>query len=70
MARFFGMQLFVLGTVVRPIVEAFVGCQLDPIDEFDVGALVDLGGVAGGKVGNEKTHRSAGLGRQRLPSRR
>ncbi len=55
-----------LGTVVGAVVVAFVGGELDAIDEFDVGALVDLVGVAGGEIGDEKTDGAARFRRERL----
>jgi hypothetical protein len=56
----------VLGVVVRPIVTAFIASQLDAINELDVGALVNLFGVAGRMVGNVKAEWSAGANRQGL----
>ena len=55
-----------LRAVVGPVVEAFFGSELDPIDELDVGTFVDFGSVAGGEIGNEKTDRPAGVGREWL----
>src|SRR5262245_16091166 len=49
-----------------PVVRALLGCGLDAVYEFDVGALVDLGGVAGCEVGNEEADGAAGLHGQRL----
>jgi hypothetical protein len=56
----------VLDAVVGAVVEAFVRCQLDAVDEFDVGAFVDLVGVAGGEVGDEKAEGAAGCGEEGL----
>lgn len=63
---FFGVEGFVLGTVVGAVVEALFGGEFEAIDEFDVGALVDLVSVAGGKVGDEKAEGAAGFGGEGL----
>jgi hypothetical protein len=39
------------------VVVAPVAAEFEPVDELDVGALVDLGGVASRVVGNEEPKR-------------
>src|SRR6478609_10385410 len=60
------MEFFMCGAVVRAVVKSLFRCQFDPIDEFHVGAFVNLGGVASRKVGDEEPHRPTRLCRQRL----
>ena len=53
------MQFRMFGVVFGAIVEAAVPCQLDAIDELDVGALIDLGRMTRSEVGDQKAKRPA-----------
>jgi hypothetical protein len=60
------MQRFVFHVVGWAIIETFRGGQFDVVDEFDIGAFVDLGGMTGGEVGDQQPKRSALCTSQRL----
>lgn len=50
--------------VVRPVVAPFARRELDSIDEFDVGAVVELVSVTGGGVFDQKPDGASTAGRQ------
>ena len=58
------MQGFVLGLVVRSIVQALFRRQFDTVNEFDIRALVDFVGLASGAVGNQQAKWTAAGNRQ------
>src|SRR6185369_3803875 len=60
-----GVQLFVFLFVVRAGVAAASGCEFDAVYEFDVGAVVKLVGVTGGRVLDEEAYWTAVFRRKR-----